>query len=73
MSMTERQDSRETHSSDSNDLSGDTSSEQDAFFCNERQGAGVAEAALHDGEKLSHHFWQRRLHSAKVLIKVMCF
>lgn len=52
MSMTERQDSRETHSSDSNDLSGDTSSEQDAFFCNERQGAGVAEAALHDVETL---------------------
>lgn len=52
-SLTEQSDSVETHSSN-NDivLSDDTPTDQsEAFICGEKQEAGVADAALQDGEK----------------------
>lgn len=51
--MTEPSDSMETHSSNNDiELLDNTSMDQSGDFkCGERQAAGVAEAALQDGEK----------------------
>ncbi|XP_055012062.1 rho guanine nucleotide exchange factor 11 isoform X2 [Boleophthalmus pectinirostris] len=52
ISLLEGQDSRGNHSSNHTELSVDTNSERDEFFCSERPEGGVAEAALHDVETL---------------------
>ncbi|KAJ0006225.1 hypothetical protein NQD34_013498 [Periophthalmus magnuspinnatus] len=52
ISLLEEQASRENHSSNNTELSVDTSSERDEFFCSERPDGGVAEAALQDIETL---------------------
>ncbi|XP_030017643.1 rho guanine nucleotide exchange factor 11 isoform X3 [Sphaeramia orbicularis] len=52
-SMTEQPDSTETHSTTDMVLSSDASTDQSgAFFCGDRPGTGVAEAALQDVETL---------------------
>jgi len=55
-SLTEQLDSTETHSSgDDIELSADAATDQsEAFIGGERKAAGVAEAALQDGEKQSN-------------------